>query len=633
MTRSCPLVFACSLFAAWPAPARSAEGRAAEVASPDGSVRFELSAGEGRLTYAIRRAGRPVIEPSPLGPVVDGVDLGRGAELGAAETYRVDEAYPTRGVHARAVDRCNGVRIPVRHSAGGADYTIEARAYNDGVAFRYVVPGASGRARVADEATAFRLVAGSTAWFHDLRGHYEGVHARRPVAEVKAGEWAAPPVTVELPGGGGFAAITEGGLSGYAGLALQGDGASGLVVRLGHAHPASHPFTLRYGADEAKRLERAAAIEGTITSPWRIVMVGADLNTLVNCDIINNVAPPPDPKLFPEGLATPWIRPGRSIWKFLDGGASTLEGMKEFSRLAGELGFEYNLIEGFWQRWSDEQLRELVEYSKGRGVGIWLWKHSRDVRDPEARRRFFAQCRDAGVAGVKLDFFDHEAREVVALYEAALRDAAEARLMVDFHGANKPAGESRTWPNEMTREGIYGLEHRGATDWARHNTTLPFTRFLAGHGDYTPVHFGERRRETSWAHQVASAAVVTSPLLVYAAHPKSLLDNPAVGMIKSIPSIWDETIVLPASEIGEVAALARRHGDRWFLAILNGPKARSLRVPATFLGPGTYRASLVRDRMDDPAAVALEETTATRDDPLSVDLRAGGGFIARFDKR
>jgi alpha-glucosidase len=604
-------------------------GPGVDVQSPDGRIRFELIPGEAHVEYAIRMADRPVLVASPLGIVVDGVDLGQGAELGRVETSEADESYSTRGVHSRAVNRHRGARVSARHAKTGADFTIEVRVFNDGVAFRYIVPG-EGRERVPDEATAFRLVAESTVWYHDLRGHYEGVHSEKPIAAVKAGDWAGPPVTIKLPEGRGYASITEGSLIGYAGMALQADGNSGFVARLGHAHPASNPYTLRYGVEEAKRLANPASIRGTITTPWRVVMIGPDLNTLVNCDIVSNVSPPPDPRYFPQGLATDWIKPGRSLWKYLDGGPSTLDGMKEFSRLAGELGFEYNLIEGFWQRWSDAELRAFVEESKGRGVGIFLWKHSREIKDPISRRDFLRKCRAAGVAGVKLDFFDHEAREVVELYEAALRDAAEFHLMVDFHGVNKPAGESRTWPNEMTREGIYGLEHRGSIDWARHNTTLPFTRMLAGHADYTPVHFGDRRRETSWAHQIATAAAATSPLLVYAAHPKNLLANPAVEMIKSIPSVWDETIVLPVSEIGKIAALARRDGDRWFLAILNGSEARTIRVPITFLGTGSYRALLVRDQKDDAAAVKLEATTTTRDDSIDIDLRAGGGFVGRF---
>src|SRR5262249_34944522 len=150
-----------------------------------------------------------------------------------------------------------------------------------------------------------------------------------------------------------------------------------------------------------------------------------------------------------------------------------------------------------------------------------------------------------GVVGAKIDFFDHDAKAMIDRYQSILREAAAQEIMVDFHGATKPTGESRTWPNELTREAVTGLEHRSMPEWSRHNTTLPFSRFLAGGADYTPVVFGDRRKETSWAHQIATAAVFTSPLLVYGAHPQSLLDNPAVDIIKSLPSVWAETIVLP----------------------------------------------------------------------------------------
>ncbi|AGA29066.1 glycoside hydrolase family 97 protein [Singulisphaera acidiphila] len=602
-----------------------------EVESPNGKIRMRLKTGDDHLEYQVDLANRPVITTSQAGIVIDGVDLGQAAELGRAELFQADEVYPTRGVHSQATNRFRGARVPVRHGKSETDYTVEIRVFNDGVAFRYVVPGGDAK-RVVDEATSFRLVPGSTVWYHNLRGHYEGIHARKAIAEAEAGDWAAPPLTIKLPEGHGYASITEGAVTGFSGMALQADGKLGFAARLGHTHPASYPFTLRYGDEEAKRLTKPAAIQGTTHSPWRIVMIGADLNSLANCDIVSNVSLPPDAKLFPAGLKTDWVRPGRAVWQYLDGGKKNLEGIKEFSRLAGELGFEYNIVEGLWQKWSDAELRDLVQYSKDRNVGIWLWKHSRDIRSPEARRAFFRKCQDAGVVGVKLDFFDHEAKEVVDLFEACLRDAAEHHLMVDFHGANKPTGESRTWPNEMTREGIAGLEGGKREAWATHNATWPFTRLLAGHADYTPMHFGARRRETSWTHQIASAAVLTSPVLVYAAHPKSMLENPAAEMIKSIPSVWDETLVLPISEIGERAAFARRSGDRWFLAIVNGPAAGTVRVPTSFLGAGTYQAMLVRDREDEPAAVKIEEATATKDDSIAIDLRAGGGFIARFVK-
>jgi len=603
---------------------------AIRLPSPNGSIEFHLLHGdEPGLSYRITFRDRPVIEASPLSIVVDGVDLALGVEAGKVSPLEGNERYAWRGAHAEAINRYRGASIALRHAASATDYVVEVRVFDDGVGFRCIVPGTG--SRVPDERTTFVLPAGSTVWYHDLRGHYEGVHTRRDIAQVQAGDWAAPPLTFKLGGEAGYGSITEAAVINYSGMALQADGQRGFRTRLGHAQPASYPFTLRYGDAEAARLAQPAAIVGPITTPWRVVMIGPDLNTLVNCDIVHNLSPAPDPRLFPQGLHTDWIKPGRAVWKYLGGGGeNTLETMKEFSRLAGELGFEYNLVEGFWQRWSEGELRELIDYSRQRNVGIWLWKHSREIRDPEARAAFLAHVQDVGAVGVKIDFFDHEAKEVMDLYQAALRGAAEHRLMVDFHGANKPTGESRTWPNELTREAVSGMERKSMPAWSQHDTTIPFTRMLAGPLDFTPMLFGERRRETSWAHQIATAAMFTSPLLVYGAHPRAILEHPAADLIKSIPSIWDETRVLPFSEIGEVAAFARRHGERWFLVIANGPTARSVEVSLAFLGDGAHNAILIRDQTDEPAAVRVEHATVRAQDSLRIDLRAAGGFVARI---
>ena len=595
----------------------------ARVSSPNGAIDLQLSADSARLTYSVTFRGRPVIESSPLGILVDGANLGEEVTLGKGESYHSNDRFASRGVHAEAVARFRGARIVLPQCI------LDVRAFDDGIAFRWVVPGTG--SRVPDEATAFILPAGSTVWYHDLNGHYEGTHTRKDIAEVQAGEWAAPPLTFKLPDGGGYASITEAAVIDYAGMALQADGQRGFRARLGHAQPPNHPFTLRYGDAEAVRLAQPAAIEGRITSPWRLVMIGADLNTLVNCDIVADLSPPPDRRFFPHGLHTDWIKPGRAVWKYLDGGGeNSLATMKEFSLLAGQLGFEYNLIEGFWRQWPESDLRDLVQYSRQQGVGIWLWQHSKELHDPAARAAFFAHVQHVGAVGVKLDFFDHEAKEVMDLYGACLHGAADHRLLVDFHGANKPTGESRTWPNELNREAVSGMERRSMPTWAQHDTTIPFTRMLAGHLDFTPMLFGERRRETSWPHQIATAAIFTAPLLVYGAHPQSILDNPAVDLIKSIPSVWDETLVLPFSEIGEVAAFARRAGRTWFLAIANGPAARSLDVSLAFLDGGSHDALLVRDQMDDPAAARVERATVRASDSLRIDLRPGGGFVGRF---
>jgi alpha-glucosidase len=612
--------------------AQGPTGRTVELRSPSRRVRLAVEARAGRLSGTATLDGHPAIDFAPLGLQLDGVDLGAGARIVAVDRHRVREDYAVRGVKSRATSRGEGARVTVR-TAAGIEYALDARAFDDGVAFRFVVPGRAGERRVPDAGTAFRLPAGSVVWKHDLEGHYEGVHEAKAVEEVAAGAWAAPPLTARLPGGHGYVAVTEAALLGYAGMALQADGRGAFAERLGHAHPPSYPFTLRYGQEEATRLAKPAALDGTITTPWRVVMIAADLNGLVNNDLVTSLAPPPDPGLFPRGIHTEWLRPGRAVWKYLDGGESSLAVTKEFSRLARELGFEHQVVEGFWRQWSAEDLKDLVASSAKQGVGIWLWVHSRDLRDAAARETVMKRATDAGAVGLKVDFLDHEAQEVVAHYEVILRAAAERRLMVNFHGANKPAGEARTWPNEMTREAVTGLERRRIPAWARHNTTLPFTRFLAGHGDYTPVIFGDRRKETSVTHQVATAAVFTSPLLVYGAHPSSLLESPAVEMIRSIPSTWDETVVLPPSAIGELAVFARRAGATWFLAVLNGPEARTLRVPLRFLAGGVHHALVVRDVPGEAAAMKVEEAEVRGTDAMEMELRAGGGFIARLRPR
>jgi alpha-glucosidase len=595
----------------------------ATLASPDGTLRFHLESSQGQLTWRAAIDGRPVIEAAALGIIVDGVDLGRQAALDKSEPYPIDGKYQWRGVKSVAVNRANGTRFAVRHSSG-VRYTLDVRVSNDSIAFRHMVPG-EGR-RVPDAASAFRFPEGSIVWSHGLRDHYESQYLQRRVDDVPAGEWAAPPITVKLPGGG-YAAVTEADLRNYAGMALQADGRRAFLERLAHAHPPGYPFTLRFGEEEAKRLAVPAAIDGPITTPWRVVIVGRDLDTLVNSDAVHNLSAPADERIFPDSVRTSWLKPGRAVWRYLDGGDNSVEGIKEFSRLAGELGFEYQVVEGQWQKWTEEQLRDVVEYSRSRGVGIWVWRHRNTLGTREARRALFARLQKAGVVGVKVDFLDHEAKEVIDLYQDILRDAAEHRLMINFHGANKPAGESRTWPNEMTREGIYGLEHRRAESWAGFNATFPFVRMLAGHADYTPVVFGERRRETSWAHQIASAVILTSPVLVYGGHPASLLSNPAVDMIRAIPSVWDETRVLAPSEIGELALFARRSGGTWFVAAMNGPSERTVTVDFSFLTPGSHRALVVRDVPGEAGAVHVETREITGS--VDVPMRAGGGFLIR----
>ena len=604
-----------------------------QVASPNGNVELTILPNAERLTFRVTLGNTTVLDPSTIIMNVEGYDLSASVVFGKVERYEIDETYPWHGVHSTAVNRCNGARISLQNDLSFIDYVLEIRVFDDGAAFRHIIPGGKEALRVPDEYTTFIIPAGSTVWYHDLGGHYEAAYKKNDISNVPPGQWMGPPVTFQLPGGAGYGSITEANLVNYSGMALEADGRRGLVTGLGHRQPLNYPYELRYGRDEAKRLGKPAAISGTVTTPWRVVMVGSDLNTLVNSTIVPNLCPRPNPEYFPDGIKTGWIKPGRAVWRYLDGGDRSFEGMKEFSRLAGQLGFEYHVIEGFWSRWSDEQIKEIVEYSKQQGVGLWFWRHTRQLGTPEAREAFFKRLHDFGVVGAKLDFLDHEAKEVIDVYEALLEKSAEYHVLVNFHGANKPTGRARTWPNELVREAVRGMESSSLRERARHETILPFARYLAGHADYTAMHFGERRRDSTWTHQIASMAVFASPLLTIVAHPQTILDHPAVEMIKSIPAVWDETIVLPESRIGELAIFARRTGNVWFLAVMCGPEARTIQVPLSFLGDGRYDASLVRDDKENDAAVVLEDRTVRPGNTLTIEMTNGGGFIARFSKQ
>lgn len=619
-------------------------------ASPDGNLEFHAFVAKGQIMYSVMFKGKSVIETSSLGLVINNVNIGEGVSAGKPETYENQDTYPWRGIHSVAINHYKGAKIPLTHTGSKIRYTLDVRVYNDGVAFRYLIPG-EGQRTLSSEATSFRIPSGSMIWYHGLASmHYEEKHKKVDVEQVKADEWAGPPLTVKLPGGLGYAAITESGIikssgENFPGMALVADGKRSFAARLGHEHPANYPYVLRYKKEDHERLAHAPGLNGAIESPWRVIMVGADLNSLFNADIVHNVAPAPDADLFPNGFDEPWLKPGRSVWGYLTNESRTLEGMKNLSRLAGDLGFEYHTVEGHWERWTEEERKELVDYSNQHNVKLIFWKHSRDLRDPDKRHAFFKHLHELGVAGAKIDFFDHEAKEIIDLYAACLKEAASYKLILDFHGANKPAGEVRTWPNEMAREGVFGMEFRGP--WAKHNTTIPFTRMLAGHIDYTVVSFGERRSETSESHQLASALLLQSPLLIFSEHPQNLLDHDAAEIIKQIPSVWDETIVLPASEIGEVAAFARRKGEKWFVSVMNGEAGKNINIDLSFLGEGEYNAMMIQDKKPELAMVSLLRSrktfggqkgvniihaTATNRESLLIELIAGGGFVAVFSK-
>jgi len=590
------------------------------VYSPDKKVVFILQNKEGKLTYHISYGKTVVIENSNLGLNINNNRLGISSKILSVKKYAVNEVYTARGVHSLAKNHFNGSKI--NFSSVEFSFSIDVKVFNDGVAFRYLV-NCKDSSLIDKDFTSFKIPKESTIWSQPNFTTYEGKYVVKKVEEYNLNETIGPPATFLLPDLKTYLAITEAGLIDFAGMSLIADGDRGFQSHLS-------------GVTKKK---------GLIESSWRVIEIGQDLNTLVNCDIIANVSPKYDEKLFPKGYNTEWVKPGRSVWSWLAGDSRTvsLENMKHFSDMAADLGLEYNLVDEGWGNWKDNErnkwdmMKELVDYSAKEGVKIWVWKAFPDrkgiagIKDEAERIDFFKKCKAIGVVGLKIDFFDNEKQPVIDFYQNALRDAAKYHLMLNFHGANKPTGETRTWPNEMSREGIKGLESR--PPWAQQQAIIPFTRYLAGHADYTPVNFGDRMGEVSWAHHIASMAIFTSPFLCLGANPQTIIDHPSKEMITSIPPIWDETIVLPQSKIGEQVVYARRHGNEWFLAAINGiHKKQTLLIDLSFLGRGKYVLHAIKDDETKQASGIPYDIEVNSKSNLTVNLNPEGGFIGRFEK-
>ncbi len=588
------------------------------VKSPNGQVSAAISLNDaGCLTYSLKNRGETVLLPSPIGIIVDGNDLGTNAKLGQPAFSEINETYPTRGVHSTAVNYCKVATIPVTGGPSNTPWTLEFRLFDDGAAYRYVVPG-NGTRRVNGESSAWILPSNATVWSQDNIGCYEGLFAKAKVSELTPEKVVGSPVTVELPDGIGYAVVSEANLVNYSDMALKVTPQGGLSA-LFHADKEGWNAT------------------GDIISPWRVTMVSPDLNGLVNSDIHHNLCPPASKEL---ALAD-WIQPGRTVWQWWSSGAPKYSEQRKWVDWAKQLGFEYYLIDEGWRNWKDGDkdqwkcLKGVVDYANTQNVKVVIWVHSKEVFDPSDRKTYFDNAKRAGVAGLKIDFPPAARLDWVNWYDDVLREAAALHLLVDFHGAVKPSGRDRTWPNEISREAVRGHEwhinryHRILPP--EHDAVLPFNRYLAGHGDYTPTVFNpDELHGYTWARELAQAIVFTSPFLCYADRPDHYLGNESIDLLKSIPSVWDETVVLPGSKVGSVAAFARRSGKEWFIGVINSGETAELNLPLGFLGQGTYSVDQWADAPDRNDSWSRKNYSVGAKDSIPLTIRGKGGFVARL---
>jgi alpha-glucosidase len=646
-------------------------GEPVSLSSPAGKVKIAVEIkenraahpGERRLYWSVTYKGMPVLVDSTFElEFRDMPPLGKDLAVKKNGTKTIRETWR----------RIWGKRAEVMNSAAELELDLEEagpphrritllfRAYDDGFAFRYVLPeqAAFSEFRLAAEKAEFAFIGIPRVWAADYGGfvsHQESEFQESAINELNPDKPYGVPVLVKSDHDF-WAAITEADLLDWAGMYLSRDSA-----RINTLVSVLSPRPDEPGVAVRSRTPRR--------SPWRVVLLGERAGDLIESDLIDNLS-------TPCALQdTSWIKPGRAAWdRWWCGdylpeadfkvGMNTAT-MKYFVDFAAEMGWEYQLVDWLWygkpfkegttigdpstditKSIPEVDIPGLVRYAKDRGVRILVWL------DWEATARkmdeAFPLYEKWGVAGVKVDFMQRDDQEMVNFYERTVRKAAEHHLTVDFHGAYKPTGLSRTYPNLLTREGVMGNEYNkwSARITPDHCLTIPFTRMLAGGMDFTPGGFRQKTKDTFRAvgadapgpfvmgtrcFQLAMLVVYESALQVLCDSPYCYHSSPAgLGFLRTVPTTWDETRVI-AGEVGDFIAVARRHGDAWYIGAMTDWEPRALKIPLDFLGEGRFQAEIWQDAYeaaDYPDRLMKDKKAVSTRDTLEARMASGGGWVA-----
>jgi alpha-glucosidase len=648
------------------------QNSAAVMSSPDGNIILKAAMKEKlepfpsgmRLYFTVSYKGTSVIMDSPLGLEFNNMPpIARNLNIVSTEQRSINETWDRIcGKSKKVINNCNEMIVKLEETTElHRKIDIYFRAYNDGIAFKYFLPEQPEfkDIELTSERSEFHFNWDFNIWAAISPGYItdqEFIFKNMNINNITAKNIVGQPVII--PTGSCYLAISESNVRNWAGMFLTaGSTQNSLVTRL------------------SPRLDGSGLLAKATTpaySPWRVVMIAEKPGNLLESDIIQNLSEPSEIK------DPSWIKPGKCAWDswWSCGYApevdykmgSNTKSIKYYIDFAAEMGFPYMLVDEGWcnDYWSRPDLKsqsditnstknvnmtEILSYAKQKKVRLLLWVSTESLKQQMAKA--FDVYEKWGIAGVKVDFSMRDDQETLEFFYKTAQEAAKHHLLVDFHGSHIPTGITRTWPNVINSEGVYGNEHNkwgiDQLTTATHNVTIPFTRMLLGPMDYTPVAYRNVTLNnykpnsdttdgtfvvSTRCHQLAMMVVYESPLEVLADAPYSYRGQAGVDFIKLVPTNWDETKVLNG-EIGNFITIARRDGNDWYIGSMNGSKQRTIEVSLSFLSEGKYTATIWCDTyetMDFPDRLRKEKIFVTKNDVLKIKMTSGGGEVVVLNK-
>ena len=597
-----------------------------EVVSPDGKNKLALSLDEsGALSYRIWSGDKEIVQKSSMGLEAEEAEFSfvQGLTYVGLEERQLNETYtlPT-GKRSTYVNRANEKTF-VYQNVDGQRLRVVCRAYDDGVAFRYELDNEQ-TLNIRQELTTSALSGDTHTWMMDWIKDYENFYPERVLDTIRTSkEFLFPVLTCQEEQ---WMLMTEAEVYTLPAMHLTKE-------------PGSASFQYVYAREDS-----VFTGEPSFKTSWKTFIIGDGLGEIVESTLVENLNPPSEV----EDMS--WIKPGVAAFPWWGDylANSYIDTLKMYVDLAAAmkwewLEFDVSLINTPFhssKEWENVTwIPELTAYAKEKGIRVYGWDEIKVLDHQAGRDYVFDRYKQMGLDGIKIDYIDSDSKYAMQFRDTACAEAAKREMMVSFHGETLPRGQRRRYPNVMTHEGVHGAEYytfKGALPPnSRHNCTLPFTRNVVGPMDYTPVTFTireENPRTTTYAHELALAFAFESGWVCMADRPAAYLKSPARPLLEKIEATWDEIRFIDGYP-GKYFCVARRKGNKWFVAGINGEQGRTFRVPLNFLGEGKHSLILYADKEGNELHdVQIESMNGkSADDVLEVPVLPNGGFVLDID--